>query len=76
MFKNHYPVHFLTHYLNTSVFSFPSQTQFSVPYEESFLRLVATAQSVALFTALANICRPKSAREQIHHYRGGNTISR
>ena len=74
MFKNRHPVHFLTHYLNTSVFSFPSQTQFSVLFEASFLRLIATARSVAFFMASASSRRPKTDRGKIHHCRGGNTI--
>lgn len=33
MFKNHHPAYFFTHYLNTSVFSSPTQTQYSAPNE-------------------------------------------
>jgi|GEM_PF-5713385 len=33
MFKNHHPAYFFTQYLNTFVFSSPTQTQYSAPIE-------------------------------------------
>lgn len=35
MFKNHHPAYFFTHYLNTFVFSSPTQTQKSDPIESA-----------------------------------------
>lgn len=33
MFKNHHPAYFFTQYLNTFVFSSPTQTQYFAPIE-------------------------------------------
>lgn len=71
MFQNRHPVHFLTHYLNTSVFGTLTQTQFStlIPRAiSSFYSLAATAVSN---TAASIAGRLKIDREQIHYYIGG-----
>jgi len=46
MFENHHPVHFLTHYLNTSVFSSPTQAQFSTHIPSSFSNSYSLAATV------------------------------
>ncbi len=57
MFENRHRVHFLTLYLNASVFSSLSQTQFSVLYGRLFPGSIAIAQQLACFSAMANSCR-------------------
>ena len=71
MFENFYQVHFLTHYLNTSVFSFLTQSQFPTLISRAFSNYYTSVATVIFFTAVAFPRRLKIDREQIHNYIGG-----
>ncbi len=71
MFENNHPVHFLRHYLNTSVFGSPTQTQFSTLLSGSFPNLYSQTEIAVFCTAVVSVCRVKIDREQIHYYLGG-----
>ena len=62
MFENYHPVHYLAHYLDTSVFSLFTQIQFFslIPRLFSNSYLLACA-------ALAVLWRLKFNRDQIHY---------
>jgi len=71
MLENCHRVHFLTHYLNTSVFGSLTQAQFSTLIP----RVISNSHSLAvtvIFSLAAVIpCRLKIDREQIHTDLGG-----
>ena len=71
MFENYHPVHFLTHYLNTPVFSSPTQIKFSTHIPRSISNSFSLAVSVVFSTTVAIFWRLKIDREQIHYYLGG-----
>jgi hypothetical protein len=71
MFENYHLLHFLTHYLNTPVFSSPTQTQFSTHISSSISNSCSLAATVVFSTAVAIPWRLKIDREQIHYYVGG-----
>ena len=71
MFENSHQVHFLTHYLNTSVFSSLTQTQFSTLIPRAISNYYSLAATVIFLTAVAVPWRLKIDREQIHNYIGG-----
>lgn len=67
MFEIHYPVHFLRHYLNTSVFGSLTQAQFSTLTSRSNSNLYSLAATVISSAVIASACRLKIDREQIHY---------
>jgi len=71
MFENHHRVHFLTHYLDTSVFSSLTQTQFSTHIPSSIFDSYSLAATVVFCTAVVISWRLKIDRGQIHYYTGG-----
>jgi len=71
MFENYHPVHFLTHYLDTSVFSSLAQTKFSTFISREISNSYSLAATVVFSTTVAIPWRMKIDREQIHHYIGG-----
>ena len=71
MFENHHRVHFLPHYLDTSVFSSLTQTQFSTHIPSSIFDSYSLAATVVFYTAVVVSWRLKIDREQIHYYIGG-----
>jgi len=71
MFANCHQVHFLTHYLNTSVFSYLTQPQFSTLISRVISNYYSPAATVIFLTAVAVSCRLKIDREQIHNHIGG-----
>ena len=71
MFENNHPVHFLTHYLNTSVFSYPTLSQFSALIPRAISNSYSLAATVVFCTAVAILWRLELDREQSHYYVGG-----
>ena len=71
MFENSHQVHFLTHYLNTSVFSSLTQTQFSTLIPRTISNYYSIAATVIFLTAVAVLWCLKFDREQIHNTIGG-----
>lgn len=71
MFENYHPVHFLAHYLDTPVFSSPTQIQFSTLIPRVISNSYSLAATVVFGTAAAVPWRLKIDREQIHNYLGG-----
>lgn len=71
MFENYHPVHFLTHCLNTPVFSSLAQAQFSTLISRSISNLYSLAATAGLYTAVSIPWHLKIDREQIHYYLGG-----
>jgi len=71
MFENNHPAHFLLHYLNTSVFGSLAQVQFSTLISQSISHLYSLATTVVSCATVADGCRLKIDREQIHYYLGG-----
>ena len=71
MFENYHPVHFLAHYLNTSVFRYLTQTRFSTLIPRSISNSYSLAATAVFITAVAISWRLKIDREQIHYYIGG-----
>jgi hypothetical protein len=71
MFENGHQMHFLTHYLNTSVFSSLTQSQFSTLISRAISNYYSPAATVIFWTAVAVSRRLKIDREQIHNYLGG-----
>lgn len=69
MFENYHLLHFLTHYLNTPVFSSPTQIRFSTHISSSIS--YSLAATFVFSTTVAIPSRLKIDREQIHHYVGG-----
>lgn len=71
MFENHHPGHylvrFLTHKLNTSVFSSLTQTQISALFQTPISKCgLHAAMMVMVFKALIDSCRLKFDQEQFH----------
>ncbi|MFT4817592.1 MAG: hypothetical protein ACI80L_001058 [Pseudohongiellaceae bacterium] len=71
MFENGQQMHFLTHYLNTSVFSSLPQSQFSTLISRAISNYYSSAATVIFLTAVVVSRRLKIDREQIHNYLGG-----
>lgn len=71
MFENHHRVHFLTQYLNTSVFSSLTQAKFSTLISRAISNSYSLAATVVFFTVVFIPWRLKIDREQIHYYLGG-----
>jgi len=71
MFENCQQVHFLTHYLNTTVFSYLSQSQFPTLISRAFLIIIRQWRLSFFLTAVAFLWRLKIGREQIHKCIGG-----
>ena len=71
MFENFYQVHFLTHYLNTSVFSYLTQSQFSTLISRATSNYYSSVATVIFLTAVAVLWCLKFDREQIHNTIGG-----
>lgn len=67
MFENYHPVHFLAHYLDTSVFSPLTQTQFFSLIPSVFSNLYSLAAPVVFCTAVAILWCLKINRGQIHY---------
>ena len=64
MFENHHPVQylvcFLAHYLNTSVFSFPTQTQISTLFQTPISKRGSYApMALMVYKTLIDSCRLK-----------------
>lgn len=75
MFENYRPVHFLTHYLDTLVFSSLTQAQFSTLIPRLMSNYYSLAATVVYCTAVAIFWRLKIDREQIHYCLGGYYLS-
>ena len=71
MFEQRHPTHFLTHNLNTSVFSSPSQTQFSVPIRESILPPIVGRCALLLWQHWRTPAAQPSVEAQFTTSRGG-----
>lgn len=75
MFESYHPVHFLRHYLNTSVFGSLTQAQFPTQFSSlisgSIFSLYSLATTIVSCATVASVCRVKIDREQIHYYLGG-----
>lgn len=71
MFQNRHPAQFLTHYLNTSVFSSPSQTQIFALFEQSILNLQANASSPVLSTTGSDSIAQKLIDDKLTTEEGG-----
>ena len=74
MFANHHPGHylvrFLTHNLNTSVFSSLTQTQISALFQTPISKCGSYGpMMVMVFKALIDSCRLKFDQEQFHIYK-------
>lgn len=67
MFEIHHPVHFLRHYLNTTVFGSLTQAQFSTHFSPSNSNLCSLAATAISSAVIASACRLKIDREQIHY---------
>ena len=71
MFENCHQVHFLTHYLNTTVFSYLSQSQFPTLISRAISNYYSPAATLIFLTAVAVLWCLKFDREQIHNTIGG-----